>query len=189
MPTAADIETGSKPFAVWITGISATGKSTLAAWLAQMVNGVVIDGDDLRKDGSHLPQHGHPFAREARRMNVRRATNLAQRAMEDGYNAFVALISPDRDEREHMVKALGYNVLVVLLQAPLNVLEAREYKGIYRRARLKEIKNVCGIDYLYEMPGPCENALKIDTSVICPGCAGRMVLQAVRRRGWLPLDP
>lgn len=175
----------SEPFTVWLTGLSGVGKTTLAEWLQAELTGMILDGDELRKSSAHLPPYLHPFCKEARAANVIHAATLAKKIMDEGRNAFVALISPDRTAREQAMAILQHRSLVVHLKCPWHELQKRDTKKIYRRAINRKLDHVCGINYLHEEPTSYENALTVDTSVMCTPCCGRLVVQTLRSRRWL----
>ena len=177
--------TRSKPFTIWLSGQSGVGKTTLAEQLQRDVSGLIIDGDALRRNPEHLPADVHPFGFEARKAQVIFAAKLAKDAIDDGKNALVALISPDRIAREMALRLLEYRCLVVHLQCPWIILRQRDVKGIYKRALAGELQHVCGVDFYYDAPTAYENPLTIDTSIMSPDCASRLVVQTLKNRGWL----
>jgi adenylyl-sulfate kinase len=173
---------------VWLTGLSGAGKSTTSTALAQRLErlgqrAVILDGDAVRARFS--PQLG--FSRHEREINVLRVAQLACEAMDNGEIAICALISPYRDGRERARTMIGPDAfLEVYLDTPLAVCEARDVKGLYRRARAGEITGVTGIDDPYEAPEapdvrltPALNTLEENIEIL---------LRALERRGAIRRD-
>lgn len=129
---------------IWITGLPAAGKTTLARALAEKLGGVVIDGDEIR-----LPGQG--FSRLDRDGNVYHAAYLAQQAEKEGKATVCSLISPYRETRDK-VRGMFENFIEVYLATPLEVCEARDPKGLYAKARKGGIENFTGISDPYEPP-------------------------------------
>jgi len=150
---------------VFLTGLSGAGKSTIAEALAADLraagrNVEIIDGDVLRqRETANLG-----FDQASREANVRRAAELAATAAEAGHVAVSALIAPfERSRRE--ARAIVERVapfLLVYVSTPLAVAEARDPKGLYKRARAGEIPDFTGIDSPYESPTDAD--LVIDTT-------------------------
>src|SRR6185312_2519786 len=137
---------------VWFTGLSGSGKSTLATEVASRLSAhgwttEVIDGDDLRRNLSA----GLGFNRADREENVRRAGYLAGVLARQTDFVLVALIAPYRALRNEIASKLA-NYCEVFVNAPLAVCEARDPKGLYRRARAGQIRNFTGLEDPYEPP-------------------------------------
>jgi sulfate adenylyltransferase len=137
---------------VWFTGLSAAGKSTLAEVLAQRLlehgrPSTVLDGDIVR---THLSK-GLGFSKEGRDTNIRRIGFVASEITRHGGTVLCAAISPYRAIREENRALIG-NYVEVHVNAPLEVCEARDKKGNYRKAREGKIKGFTGIDDPYEPP-------------------------------------
>ena len=145
---------GQRAITVWLTGLSGSGKSTIARELertlhAQGRHAFVLDGDTLR---SGLNQD-LGFSREDRAENVRRTAEMARVLNDAGLIAIVALISPFRAERENARSIVGAERFVeVHVDTPLDVCEARDVKGLYAKARAGEIPEFTGISSPYEAP-------------------------------------
>lgn len=141
-----------KAFAIWFTGLSGAGKTTLCNTVAigleaQGFAVQILDGDLIRKDiCSDLG-----FTTEDRMQNVLRITYISNLIIRHGVIVLVAAISPLRAMREVARSKLG-SMLEVFVNAPLEVCEARDTKGLYKRARAGDIKNFTGIDGDYEPP-------------------------------------
>ena len=141
---------------VWITGLCGSGKTTIASGLDEMfrrdnIPSCVIDGDELRSRlNSDLG-----FSPEDRTENIRRATVMAIGMARSGRLVCVALVSPcksDRQKARETVLASGLRFIEVFLDCPLAICEARDPKGLYRKARAGEISGFTGIDAPYEVP-------------------------------------
>jgi adenylylsulfate kinase len=138
--------------AIWLTGLSGAGKSTLAEHLvarllAQGASVELLDGDFVR---THLSQ-GLGFSREDRDTNIRRIGFVASLLARNGVIAVVAAISPYNETREEVKQSIA-NFVEVYVACPLDVLTARDTKGLYRRALAGEIGNFTGISDPYEAP-------------------------------------
>lgn len=142
------------PQIVWFTGLSASGKSTLANHLNRKLQDLgyktfMIDGDVLRK------QMGYDlsFSDDDRSKNVIRAINLASEKLKEDYLVIVALISPFIKDRELAKSILGGSqFLEVYVDTPLSECEKRDPKGLYKKARQGLIQMMTGIDSPYEIP-------------------------------------
>ena len=140
-------------FVLWFTGLSGAGKSTLAEYLTPVLRerGVkieVLDGDVVRTNLSK----GLGFSKEDRDTNIRRIGFVANMLARNGVGAITAAISPYtaiRDECRGMCEATFVEVYV---EAPLEVVEERDTKGLYKKARAGEIKNFTGVSDPYEAP-------------------------------------
>lgn len=143
-----------KPCILWLTGLPAAGKTTIARKIAGRlqelgVRAFVLDGDDLRRGlNSDLG-----FSRDARNESVRRAGHAARLLVDAGTIAVTALISPFRRHRERIrVLAGGDRFVEIFVDAPLEVCERRDPKGLYASARAGGIRDFTGIDSPYETP-------------------------------------
>jgi len=151
---------------VYLTGLSGSGKSTIAEALAETLRAEgrsveIVDGDVLRdRDPTPLG-----FDRASRELQMRRAALLAVELAEAGTTVISALISPFEDARRDasdVIEAAGIPFFLVYVSTPLAVAEARDPKGHYRRARAGEIRDFTGIDSPYEPPIDAD--LVIDTT-------------------------
>ena len=153
---------------VYLTGLSGSGKSTIAEALADGLRAEgraveIVDGDVLRA----LDPTALGFDRASRETQVRRAAELAIELAATGATVVSALISPfdaARREARDAISAAGIRSLLVYISTPLEVAEARDPKGHYRRARAGEIRDFTGIDSPYEPPADAD--LVIDTTSI-----------------------
>ena len=145
---------GHKSFVLWFTGLSGSGKSTLAHEVEKKLyecgfRTFVLDGDNVR----HGLSSNLSFSEDDRKENIRRIGEAAKLMTEAGIIALTAFISPFKADRE-MVRALFPHgeFIEVYCNAPLDVCESRDVKGLYKKARAGEIKNYTGIDSPYETP-------------------------------------
>lgn len=139
---------------IWLTGLSGSGKSTIANELElalenKGVKSYVLDGDNIRCGlNSDLG-----FSDEDRKENIRRIAEVAKLFSDSGTIAITAFISPFRVEREAAKEIIGKeNFIEVYVNAPIEVCERRDVKGLYKKARAGEIKQFTGIDSPYEEP-------------------------------------
>jgi bifunctional enzyme CysN/CysC len=148
--------TGTRGATVWLTGLSGSGKSTIAGALEQrlVADGrltYTLDGDNLR----HGLNGDLGFAAADRAENVRRVGEVARLFADAGVIAIVPLISPYRAGRDHaraLHDAAGLVFLEVFVDTPIETCEARDPKGLYAQARAGEITGFTGVDDPYESP-------------------------------------
>lgn len=138
--------------AVWFTGFSGAGKSTIATALTKELKsqgyGIeVLDGDEIRENLTK----GLGFSKEDRDLNIRRIGFVAKLLARNGVVVLVPVISPYRSIREEMREQIGHFV-EVFVNAPIEVCEKRDVKGLYKKVRAGEIKQFTGIDDPYEPP-------------------------------------
>jgi bifunctional enzyme CysN/CysC len=145
---------GQKACCVWFTGLSGSGKSTIANLVDQRLNlkghhTYLLDGDNVR----YGINRDLGFAEVDRTENVRRVAEIAKLMVDAGLIVLVALISPYRVDRE-LARGLFAegDFFEVFVDTPLEVCEQRDPKGLYAKARAGFIKNFTGIDSLYEQP-------------------------------------
>lgn len=162
---------GHKGCVVWFTGLSACGKSTVANLVdhklhSMGVHSFVLDGDNIRhglnagpgmlkKDHSEefAKRFGLGFSAQDREENIRRIGSVAKLFAEAGVVAITAFISPYRADRDRVRSTLNDGDFVeIFVDAPLEVCEARDPKGLYKKARAGELKGFTGIDDPYEAP-------------------------------------
>ena len=145
---------------LWLTGLSASGKSTVAAAVEKALvesgrAAYLLDGDNLR----HGLNADLGFSLEDRAENVRRTGEVAKVLAEAGVVAIAALVSPDREARDQVRaahEAAGLRFVEVFVDTPLEVCEQRDPKGMYARARAGEIPNFTGVHAPYEEPSKPE---------------------------------
>lgn len=158
---------GGRGVTVWLTGLSGSGKSTIAYAIEDRLvtsgrAAYVLDGDNVR----HGLNGDLGFSPEDRTENVRRVGEVARLMADAGLVVAVPVISPyraGRDRVRHAHAAAGIPFVEVWVATPLEVCEARDPKGMYSRARAGELHSFTGIDAPYEPPETPE--LMMDTSV------------------------
>jgi bifunctional enzyme CysN/CysC len=152
---------GQEPAIVWFTGLSGSGKSTVANLIekklaAEGKHAYILDGDNVR----HGLNKDLGFTEEARVENIRRVAEVARLMADAGLIVLVSFISPFRNERRLAREIAGdVSFTEVYVDTPLAVCEARDPKGLYARARRGEIKNFTGIDSPFEPPERAEIVL------------------------------
>lgn len=153
-----------RPVTIWLTGLSASGKSTLAYELEHRLISsghpcVALDGDNVR----HGLNADLGFSPADRRENVRRIAEVAKLFNAAGLIVITAFISPYRDDRDAAKRIIGeQRFLEVFLDAPLEVCEARDPKGLYRKARAGGVSGFTGISAPYERPEYPDMVLRTD---------------------------
>lgn len=153
---------------MWLTGLSGSGKSTIGVRLERDLVGkgrlaYRLDGDNIR----HGLNRDLGFSAADRRENIRRVGEVARLFADAGVVAIVPVISPyraDRDQVRRLHEEAGLAFLEVFVDAPLEVCEARDPKGLYAKARAGEITGFTGVDDPYEPPLTPE--LTIDTVLV-----------------------
>jgi bifunctional enzyme CysN/CysC len=146
------------PSCVWLTGLSGSGKSTVANLLEQRLHALgkhtyLLDGDNLRKGLNR----DLGFTEADRVENIRRVAEVAKLMVDAGLIVIVGLISPYRSERQTArdLFAAG-EFFEVFVDTPLSECERRDVKGLYAKARRGDLKNFTGIDSVYEAPDGAE---------------------------------
>lgn len=178
---------GQRPCIIWFTGLSGAGKSTIANRLEAKLTAIdrhtyMLDGDNVR---SGLNKD-LGFTAADRVENIRRVGEVAKLFVEAGEIVLCAFISPFRDERAAVRNLVAPGeFLEILVDAPLEVCEARDPKGLYAKSRAGKLPNFTGIDSPYERP---ENPdLVLETSSADPDALADRVLAFLSARGYL--DP
>jgi sulfate adenylyltransferase len=173
---------------VFFTGLSGSGKSTVAKALAEAIGErtarrySLLDGDEVRR----LLSAGLGFGRADRDLNIRRIGFVAAEAARHGGLAICAPIAPyaaTRDEVRAMVEAVGADFLLVHVSTPLEECERRDRKGLYAKARAGLIPGFTGISDPYEEPEDAD--LEIDTTGISVDKAVHQVLDPLIQGGWI----
>mgnify|MGYP000224048140 CR=1 FL=1 len=151
-----------KSVVIWMTGLSGSGKSTVAKGLEQLLHQKgyltkVLDGDNIRSGINN----NLGFSAEDRAENIRRIGEVANLFLQCGIVTICSFVSPTKDIRQVAKDIVGEeDFLEVYINAPIEVCEARDVKGLYKKARAGLIKNFTGIDAPFEAP---ENGLEIRT--------------------------
>ncbi len=171
-----------RPVILWFTGLSGSGKSTLANALEARLSELghhtyLLDGDNVR----HGLNRDLGFSDTDRVENIRRIGEAAKLFVDAGLIVLTAFISPFRSDR-HMARSLvdQGEFLEVFVDAPLEVCEGRDPKGLYAKARRGEIKQFTGIDSPYEPPESPE--IRLDTGSMTIEACIDSVLEELRRR-------
>ena len=171
---------------IWFTGLSGSGKSTIAYTLEHALvqrNHLcyVLDGDNIR----HGLNKNLGFSAEDRTENIRRIGEVGKLFVDAGIITITAFISPYRADREIARQTVGDgNFFEVFCDTPLAVCEERDPKGLYKKARAGEIKGFTGIDDPYEQPEKPE--LVIDTSKCSPQDAAVILCEMLESTGRIP---
>ena len=151
----------NKGFILWFTGLSGSGKSTLANFITPILkekgcNVEILDGDEVRENLSK----GLGFSKEDRDTNIRRIGYVANMLSRNGVVSITAAISPYREIRDECRSKAQVPFIEIFVDAPLEVVEARDTKGLYKKARAGIIKQFTGISDPYEAPTKPEITLK-----------------------------
>jgi adenylylsulfate kinase len=170
---------GDQPAVLWFTGLSGSGKSTIAVKVVEELLRAGdrvehLDGDTIR---NFFPEIG--FTRADRDAHVRRIGFLASRLEKHGVIVVASLISPYEESRT-FVRGLCDNFIEIYVATPLEECERRDVKGLYARARRGDIKNFTGIDDAYEVPANPE--VTIDTRAMSIDEAAAVVLNRIRKK-------
>ncbi len=174
-----------KGVTIWFTGLSGAGKTTIsreveARLRAQGYKVEVLDGDVVR---THLTK-GLGYSKEDRDENIRRIGFVAHLLTRNGVIVIVSAISPYRAIRDEIRAKIG-NFVEVYVNAPLEVCEARDVKGLYKKARAGEIKMFTGIDDPYEPPLNPEIECRTDIETLEESV--EKVLRGLEKLGYISL--
>lgn len=177
---------GQRGLTIWFTGLSGSGKSTVASALEQALAAKgflckVLDGDNIRTGlNSNLG-----FSAEDRQENIRRIAEVCRLFDDTGIITIASFVSPTEDLRQVARGIIGKeDFFEVYMSTPLEECERRDVKGLYARARKGEVKNFTGISAPFDVP---ENAdISIDTTDITPDEGARRIIDRVLDRISLP---
>ncbi|MDG2054311.1 MAG: adenylyl-sulfate kinase [Phycisphaerales bacterium] len=161
---------GQQGATLWLTGLSGSGKSTVAVALEQMLiargkHAYRLDGDNVR----HGLNKNLGFSAEDRTENIRRIGEVTKLFAESGMISITSFISPykaDRDLARTAHEEAGIPYFEVYVECPLEEAERRDPKGLYKKARAGEIKGFTGIDDPYEEPDAAELVIRTDQQTI-----------------------
>ncbi|MGZ5923939.1 MAG: sulfate adenylyltransferase subunit CysN [Rhizomicrobium sp.] len=176
---------GQKPVVLWFTGLSGSGKSTIAnlverALFAEGRHTYLLDGDNVR----HGLNRDLGFTDADRVENIRRVGEAAKLFVDAGLIVLVSFISPFRSERRMARDLVGeHEFIEVYVDTPIEVCMQRDPKGLYKKAQAGEIKNFTGIDSPYEEPEHPE--LKVDTTTAEPADLAAGIVSYLRERGYV----
>jgi len=174
-----------KPCIVWFTGLSGSGKSTIANAVENKLNMLgkhtyLLDGDNIRMGLNK----GLGFSNEDRIENIRRIGEVSKLFVDAGTIVLTAFISPFQKERD-MVRSLVKEgeFIEVFIDTPLEVCESRDPKGLYEKARKGEITNFTGISSPYEAPARPE--IHIMNNQICIEEVTEQIIDYLKEKGYL----
>jgi adenylylsulfate kinase len=159
---------GQRSKVLWLTGLSGSGKSTIAVHLEQKLYNSgffaqVLDGDNIRSGINN----NLTFSNEDRKENIRRISEIAKLYLNSGVITLNSFISPTLAIRDMAKEIIGEDDFIeVYVNTPLEVCEARDVKGLYKKARKGEIKGFTGIDAPYEVPSNPDLEVKTDQMTI-----------------------
>jgi len=187
--TRANRETihGHKGATIWLTGLSGSGKSTVARRVEQILTerrcfAYVLDGDNVR----HGLNKDLGFSPEDRTENIRRIGEVAKLFTDAGALTLTAFISPYRADRDAVRALMGEGDFIeCYVEAPLEVCEERDPKGLYKKARAGEIPSFTGISAPYEAPEHPELVVSTGSGDDVDASAGRVVAY-LEDKGYLP---
>ncbi|TCT18199.1 sulfate adenylyltransferase subunit CysN [Thiobaca trueperi] len=168
-----------QPRLLWFTGLSGSGKSTIANLVEKKLHALgrhtfLLDGDNVR----HGLNRDLGFTEADRVENIRRVGEVARLMTDAGLIVLTAFISPFRSERRMVRQLLPDGEFIeIFIDTPLEVAEARDPKGLYRKARAGMLKNFTGIDSPYEAPE--EPEIRIDTTRLSAEEAAEIIVQAM----------
>ena len=149
-----ELRLGQRSKVLWFTGLSGSGKSTLAIALERQLfdqgySVIILDGDNIRTGINN----NLTFSPDDRIENIRRIAEVAKLFLANGIICIVSFISPTRDMRANAKQIIGPSDFVeVFIDTPIEVCEARDVKGLYKKARAGEIKDFTGVNAPYEIP-------------------------------------
>ena len=179
-----------RPAVLWFTGLSGSGKSTIANLVEKRLHALghhtfLLDGDNVR----HGLNKDLGFTEADRIENIRRVGEVAKLMTDGGLIVLTAFISPFRAERDLVRAMLPEGEFVeIFVDTPLEVAEARDVKGLYKKARAGQLKNFTGIDSPYEVPERPE--LRIDTTKEASEAAAERIVDFIlggRGDSWMPV--
>ena len=174
---------GQRGVTVWLTGLSASGKSTIARQLEKQLVGqgrpcYILDGDNIR----HGLNRDLGFSMEDRQENIRRIAEVAALMNDAGIIVITAFISPYRQDRREAREVIGDTSFIeAFVDTPLEVCEQRDPKGLYKKARAGEIRQFTGVSDVYEPPLKAE--ITLPTASISPFEAAARIIDDLEKRG------
>ena len=178
---------GHKGMVLWFTGLSGSGKSTLANALNEAlhlkkISTYLLDGDNIR----HGLCKDLGFSDKDREENIRRIGEVANLFMNAGIVTITAFVSPFRSDREKVRNIIGKDFIEIFCAADLDICEKRDTKGLYKKARLGEIKDFTGISSPYEIPNNPE--ILVDTGLLDLNASVIQIMKYLSEKKLLTLD-
>ncbi|GAB5400289.1 MAG: adenylyl-sulfate kinase [Aureisphaera sp.] len=173
---------GHGSFLLWFTGLSGSGKSTIAnavekSLVEKGIHTYILDGDNVRKGLNN----NLTFSPEDRKENIRRIGEVANLMVDAGLVTLAAFVSPYRVDRENIKQILGEdNYVEVFVNTPIEECERRDVKGLYAKARAGEIKDFTGVNAPYEAPQSPD--IEIDTTKISVETAVETVIAHIENK-------
>ena len=181
-----NIKNNHKSPIIWLTGLSGSGKSTIANALEEYlfnkgINTCVLDGDNVRLGlNSDLS-----FSNEDRKENMRRIAEVSKITSQNGLLTITAFISPFENERLLCKDIIGDDFIEVHISTPIDICETRDVKGLYKKARNGEIKKFTGIDSPYEEP--IKPNITIDTSNLEINSCVEVIIEYLNNNNYINL--
>ncbi|MGH0595236.1 adenylyl-sulfate kinase [Bacillus pretiosus] len=181
------VKSGHHSFVVWFTGLSASGKSTVANAVARKlfeknIGNYVLDGDNIR----HGLNKDLGFSESDRMENIRRIGEVAKLFVDQGTVVLTAFISPFRVDRKQVRDLLAVDEFIeVFVKCPIEECEKRDPKGLYKKARKGDIKEFTGVDSPYEEPEQAE--LIVETHKYSIEECAEQIVKYLQERGFTPL--
>ncbi len=174
-------EVAERGACIWFTGLSGSGKSTTAEALVPLLEArgrtvTVLDGDVVR---THLTSE-LGFSREDRDTNVRRVGYVAAQIVRHGGLVVAALVSPYRETRAEVREMVGEGYIEVFVDTPLTIVEERDVKGWYAKARSGEVEGFTGVSDPYEPP--LDPEITLLTTETTPGANAQLVVEYLESR-------
>lgn len=169
-------------FLLWFTGLSGSGKSTIAnavekALVEKGIHTYTLDGDNVRKGLNN----NLAFSPEDRKENIRRIAEVANLMVDAGLVVLAAFVSPYEKDRANIKKIVGDNNYVeIFVNTPIEECERRDVKGLYAKARAGEIKDFTGINAPYE--APLHPDIEIDTTEVSVTDAVELVIKHIENK-------
>ena len=171
-----------RSFLLWFTGLSGSGKSTIANAVEKALydkgfHTYVLDGDNIREGLNN----NLSFSPGDRTENIRRIAEVSNLMIDAGLIVLAAFVSPYARDRESIKQIVGYkNYIEVFVNTPIEECERRDVKGLYAKARAGEIKNFTGIDAPYEAPVVPD--IQIDTEKVSVEESVAIILKAIENK-------
>jgi len=169
--------------AIWLTGIPASGKTTISILLKDYLQkknipAIILDGDEIRKTVSK----DLGFSPQDRKEHNRRVIEIAKLLVKNNFTAIIPLISPYRETRDLARKEIP-NFVEVYVKASLDVCIKRDPKGLYQKAKNGEITNLTGLQSPYEEPTKPE--LVLDTEILTPEQCLQIITKKIEELGYI----